>query len=158
MQFNRILRLNSVKNVSLQNTMKQFFHKIVSVLMAFVVLTSTMSFTVHQHFCGGELVDSAVFSKAESCGMEMEPVTDKNECTIEREDCCSDKVKYIEGQQELKTQTTQLNFSQEVFLISFVYASQEVFEEVSIENVLYRNFKPPLIVEDIQVLDCVFII
>ncbi|WP_414727683.1 HYC_CC_PP family protein, partial [Winogradskyella sp. UBA3174] len=32
--------------------MKQVFHKIMSFAMAFVVLFSTMSFTINMHYCG----------------------------------------------------------------------------------------------------------
>ncbi len=39
--------------------------------MAFVVLLSTMSFTMHMHYCGDTLVDTSYFVKAETCGMEM---------------------------------------------------------------------------------------
>lgn len=38
--------------------------------MAFVVMFTTMSFTVDMHFCGDSLVDFSLFAKAESCGME----------------------------------------------------------------------------------------
>ncbi|WP_455429473.1 HYC_CC_PP family protein, partial [Maribacter hydrothermalis] len=37
--------------------MKKFYHKILSVIMAFVVLLSTMSFTIDFHYCGDLLVD-----------------------------------------------------------------------------------------------------
>ena len=52
--------------------MKQFFYKIMSLAMAFVVLFSTMSFTVNMHYCGDTLVETAIFHKAKGCGMEME--------------------------------------------------------------------------------------
>ena len=70
--------------------MKQVFHKIMSLLMAFVVLFSTMSFTVDMHYCGDTLMDTAIFHKAETCGMEMEnPLTDG--CSITKKNCCSDE-------------------------------------------------------------------
>ena len=40
--------------------------------MAIVVLFSTMSFTVDMHYCGDNLVETAIFHKAKGCGMEME--------------------------------------------------------------------------------------
>ena len=49
--------------------MKLFIKKITALLMAFVVLFSTMSFTISEHYCGDHLVDSGLFSKAENCGM-----------------------------------------------------------------------------------------
>ena len=54
--------------------------------MAFVVLFSTMSFTMNMHYCGGTLVESAIFQKAKGCGMEMEkPSTE--ECSITKKNC-----------------------------------------------------------------------
>ena len=50
--------------------MKRVSQKITSLIMAFVVLVSTMSFTYDLHFCGDILVDVALFAKADSCGME----------------------------------------------------------------------------------------
>ena len=49
--------------------MNQVFHKIMSLVMAFVVLFSTMSFTVNMHYCGDTLVETAIFQKAKGCGM-----------------------------------------------------------------------------------------
>ncbi len=69
--------------------MKQITHKIVSLLMAFVVLFSTMSFTVSMHFCGDVLVDSSMLSSAESCGMETQDFS--SECVTFKKNCCDDK-------------------------------------------------------------------
>ena len=51
--------------------MKKVLHKIMAFAMTFVVLFSTMSFTVNMHYCGGTLVETALFQKAKGCGMEM---------------------------------------------------------------------------------------
>ena len=48
----------------MQIDMKQFSHKIMALVMAFVVLFSTMSFTVNMHYCGDTLVETAIFHKA----------------------------------------------------------------------------------------------
>ena len=45
-------------------------HKIFSLSMALLVLMSTVSVTIEKHFCGDHLVDVAIFSDAEKCGME----------------------------------------------------------------------------------------
>ena len=37
--------------------MKKFLHKSMAILMAVVVLFTTMSFTVDMHYCGDSLVD-----------------------------------------------------------------------------------------------------
>ena len=62
--------------------MKDFYKKISAILMAVVVLFSTMSFTISEHYCGDKLVDSALFSKAEFCGMEMQLPLQSKDCNI----------------------------------------------------------------------------
>ena len=44
--------------------MKKISHKILATVMAFVVLFSTMSFTIDMHFCGDTLVATSMFQKA----------------------------------------------------------------------------------------------
>ena len=72
--------------------MKEFLFKISSVLMAFIVLFSTMSFSISEHYCGDNLVDSSLFSTAESCGMEMEKPSPLEDCKIQKNNCCKDVV------------------------------------------------------------------
>lgn len=138
--------------------MKQLITKITAILMTFVVLFSTMSFTISEHYCGDHLVDSALFSKAESCGMEMQNPLSPEDCNIVKSNCCSDVIKQIEGQNELKSDFSILNFEQQVFLASFVYTSINLFEGLSINVVPFKYYSPPLLVKDIQILDEVFLI
>ena len=138
--------------------MKQFFQKIAAIFMALVVLVSTMSFTISEHYCGDHLVDSALFSKAESCGMEMQQPPSEEDCSIQKDNCCSDIIKQIEGQNELKRDISNLSFNQQVFVASFVYSYINLFEGLDKNIVPFKNYSPPLLVTDIQVLDQVFLI
>ena len=138
--------------------MKQFFNKIIATFMAFVVLFSTMSFTISEHYCGDYLVDSALFSKAESCGMEMGVSFPVDDCSIEKDNCCSDVLKQIEGQNELKTDLSNLNFKQQLFVASFIYSYVNLFEGLEENIIPFKYYSPPLLIKDIQVLDEVFLI
>ncbi|REE80748.1 hypothetical protein BX611_2401 [Lutibacter oceani] len=138
--------------------MRQFFTKITAVLMAFVVLFSTMSFTISEHFCGDYLVDSALFSKAESCGMEMQKPSPTKDCSINKDNCCSDILKQFEGQSELKTDVFKLNFEQQVFITSFVCSYINLFEGLEENIIPFKDYSPPFIVKDIQTLDEIFLI
>ena len=138
--------------------MNQFLKKISPLLMAFVVLFSTMSFSISKHYCGDNLVDSALFSKAESCGMELEKPSPNNDCSIQKSNCCSDVIKQFEGQNELETQVINLDFDQQLFIASFIYSYINLFEGLEKNIVPFKNYSPPLIVTDIQVLDQVFLI
>lgn len=138
--------------------MRQLFKKISAILMVFVVVFSTMSFTISEHYCGHHLVDSGLFSKAESCGMEMKKPTSTKDCSVKKDNCCSDVVKQFEGQNELKTDTSNLNFEQEIFIASFIYSYINLFEGLDKNIVPFKNYSPPLLVTDIQVLDQVFLV
>jgi hypothetical protein len=138
--------------------MKQSFNKILAILMAFVVLFSTMSFTISEHFCGDHLVDSALFSKAESCGMEMQNPSPTKDCSINKDNCCSDVLKQFEGQTNLKTDLSNLTFEQQVFVTSFIYSYVNLFEGLDQNIIPFKNYSPPFIVRDIQTLDEVFLI
>ena len=138
--------------------MKEFLKKIAAVFMTFVVLFSTMSFTVSEHYCGDSLVDSALFSKAESCGMEQEIPLPNKDCNVSKKNCCSDIIKQFEGQSELKTHVSNINFEQHVFITSFVYSYINLFDGIQENIAPFKYYSPPLLVKDIQVLDSVFLI
>ncbi|WP_372769640.1 hypothetical protein [Lutibacter sp.] len=126
--------------------------------MAFVVLFSTMSFTVSEHYCGHQLVDIGVFSKAESCGMEMQKPSTTKDCEIKKSDCCKDEVKQFKGQNELNTAFSNLNFEQQVFITSFTYTYINLFEGLAVSIIPFKYYTPPLLVTDILVLDQTFLI
>lgn len=133
--------------------MKQIFHKIASVLMAFVVLFSTMSFTIDMHFCGATLVDTAVFKKAKTCGMDLQKSNSESECSIMKKDCCSEEQKVINGQDELKISFDNLSLDQQVFVASFVYTYIILFDGLKESNLSLPEYPPPLIVRQIFKLD-----
>ncbi len=137
--------------------MKQIFHKISSFLLAIVVLFSTMSFTVDMHYCGDTLVDSAIFHKAETCGMEMENPSTEG-CSIKIKDCCSDEQLVIDGQDELKITFDKLTFDQQVFVASFVYTYINLFEGLEENVTSYRDYAPPLVIRQIYKLDETYLI
>jgi hypothetical protein len=138
--------------------MKQLIKKIGAVLMAFVVLFSTMSFTISEHYCGEMLVDTALFSKAESCGMEMQTTTPIDGCSIQKDSCCSDVLIQIEGQSELKANLSHLSHEQAVFIALYIDSYINLFEGLDTLIVPFKYYSPPLLVWDIQVLDEVFLI
>ena len=134
--------------------MKKLFQKSGSLVMALVVLLSTMSFTVEKHFCGQILVDLAIFSEADTCGMHSTLIENK-----EVEDqCCTEEKTIIEGQDELKVSFDQLDSPQQVFLTSFAYTYLDLFEGLPQQVVPFKDYSPPLLVHDIQLMDQTFLI
>lgn len=139
--------------------MKQIFHKILSVLMAFVVLFTTMSFTVDMHYCGDSLVDFSVFTKAESCGMEKAQPTKSCENPVMTEkDCCTDQQIVKEGNDELKTSFDKLTFEQQTFVATFFYIYINRFEGLDENIVPFKHYSPPFVERDIQTLHETYLI
>ena len=137
--------------------MKKVFCKIVASILAVLVLFSTLSFTVDQHFCGSFLVDSAVFTKAETCGMEMSSAA-STEASITKESCCTNKKLEVKGQDELKQSFNNLDFQQQVFITGLVYAYLKLFEVSEPDFIPFKDYSPPKLVCNIQLHDQVFLI
>ena len=137
--------------------MKQIFHKIMSLAMAFVVLFSTMSFTLNMHYCGDVLVETAMFHKAEGCGMEMEkPSADG--CSITKKNCCNDEQLVVDGQDELQLQVDKISFEQQLFIASFVYTHVNLFEGLENNVSTYEEYKPPLVIRQLYKIDETYLI
>ncbi len=138
--------------------MKEFFQKILAVIMTFVVLFSTMSFTINDHYCGDELVSSSLFLKADNCGMEMQKTSNDEDCNIQKENCCSDVVLLVEGQNELKLNYSDKNIEQQIFVVAFMLSTIDLFEGLETNIVPFKYYSPPLLVKNIQILDEVYLI
>ncbi len=125
--------------------------------MAFVVLFSTMSFTMNMHYCGDTLVETAIFHKAKGCGMEMGNPSTEN-CSITKKNCCDDKQLSIEGQDELQLTIDKISFEQQVFIASLVYTYINLFEGLDNNVSSYEEYKPPLVVRQIFKIDETYLI
>ena len=137
--------------------MKNFFKNTTAICLASLVLFSTMSFAINEHYCGGELVATAVFAKAKTCSMEMQNAIPIEESNV-KNNCCKDLVKLVEGQNDLKLTYSDLDFQQQVFIAAFVYSYINLLEGINKETVPFKDYTPPLIIKDIHVLDSVFLI
>lgn len=133
--------------------MKNFFHKVLSMLLAFVVLISTMSFTLNMHYCGETLVATSFFESVESCGMEIAKLKLPKGCSMEKPDCCKNEQSLIKGQDELKLNFDKLSFDQQIFVVAFFHTYSAFFE--SAEEVIpsIPHYPPPNIVRHIYKLD-----
>ncbi|MFT5238835.1 MAG: hypothetical protein ACI9M9_002451 [Flavobacteriaceae bacterium] len=128
-----------------------------SLVMAFVVLFSTMSFTVDMHFCGDTLVETALFHKAKGCGMEMEKPSTEG-CAITKKNCCNDEQLVVDGQDELQLSVDKISFEQQVFIASFVYTYINLFEGFDIKMSSFERYKPPLVIREIYKIDETYLI
>ncbi len=121
--------------------------------MAFVVMFTTMSFTVDMHYCGDSLVDFSFFTKAETCGMEKaQPAKGCENPTMSKKSCCSDQKIVKEGSDDLKTAFNKLTFEQQTFVATFFYTYINLFEGLDESIVPFKDYSPPFIERDVQIL------
>ncbi|MDN3663807.1 hypothetical protein ACFFU1_17740 [Algibacter miyuki] len=137
--------------------MKQVFHKIISTLMAFVVLFSTLSFAIDMHFCGDKLVETAVFHKTEGCGMDMQKPASED-CLLTKNSCCNNEQLVVNGQDELQLSVDKISFEQQQFIASFVYTYINLFEGLGTDASNFETYHPPCVLKQIYKLDETYLI
>lgn len=69
--------------------MKFLKTKFSAILLAILVLGSTTATALSFHLCGGEITDTALFSKAEGCGMHHHS-PDHTKTVVSKKACCED--------------------------------------------------------------------
>lgn len=124
--------------------------------MALLVLFSTMSFTVDMHYCGGHLVDKAIFSEVKKCGMEMEFKTAEN--TVQKPSCCKDISITVEGQEELKISFEKHELQTLQFALLFSYSYISLFEPLAEKHIPFEQYSPPRLTLDRYILNETYLI
>jgi hypothetical protein len=138
--------------------MKAILHKTGALLMAFVVMFSTLSFTVDIHYCGRTLVDLSL-DKAENCMMKaMMPESGPACESMKKMQCCSDVEITFEGQDELKINFDQFSLHQQVFLVAYTFTFIELLQASEKNTIPFDGYPPPILTRDIQVLNETFLI
>lgn len=133
-------------------------HKVSSVVLALLVLVSTLSLAIEKHFCGDVLVDVAIFSKVEKCGDELHIISETQE-DILKKSCCKDEIDIVEGLDEVTLKTfDDLDDIQKQVLLAYTVAYVQLYESLPKSIIPHKDYSPPLLVKDIQVLDETFLI
>jgi len=139
--------------------LKQILHKTGSILLAFIVLFSSFSFTVHEHICGGEIADTSFFLEADSCGMDMDVCENEPSTTqqVKQEPCCDDHSEILQGNDTNQEAQQSLELPQAQFLAAFIVSYISLFDEVK-TTPSYNEYSPPLVVKNIHKLDETYLI
>jgi hypothetical protein len=126
--------------------------------MALVVLFSTMSFTITKHYCGDTLIDTSIFDKASTCGMETQNISASADCSVLKIDCCSNEQTIVDGQNELQVQVATISFEKQIFITSFIYTYINLFESLNNTVSSYEEYEPPLVIKQIYKFDETYLI
>lgn len=138
--------------------MKISITKISSTILALLVLLSTFSLTIEKHFCGDFLVDISYFGSTQGCADEEGDDSCYDPKKIERKKCCTDQVHQIEGQDDLSTHSIKKVTLKEQFALAFTVSYYNLFVNLEKQIVPHKQYYPPNLVADIQVLHEVFIV
>ncbi|WP_166961715.1 MULTISPECIES: HYC_CC_PP family protein [Yeosuana] len=134
--------------------MKSFFSKILSFLLAALILLTTSSFRVNIHYCDNELVSMAFFGKAKVCEdyIEKNDFSVKNCSALHEKDCCDSQTIVKQADNVFETSKSELRIQTIVFLNTFYYTYQNLFAEKEKNLVPFDNYRPPLLTKDVQIL------
>ncbi|MFS4494381.1 HYC_CC_PP family protein [Maribacter sp. 2308TA10-17] len=138
--------------------MQEVLHKITSITMALLLLLSTVSWKVEKHYCMGRLMDVALFTDVDTCGMDMSMSETEENLAETENSCCDDEVVFVEGQDDLKISFNDLDIKQQSFLVAFTITYLLSLQDVKEQPVPHEQYPPPILVKDIQLLDEVFLI
>ncbi len=135
---------------------KQVIHKGFSILLAILVLFSTVFLTIEKQFCGEVLVDVSIFSDAKHCAGTSPK---KDPAPVVKIGCCKSDVAVVQGQHVLALNNSDtINLEQPVLFAQLPRLSVLYSEERVLELTAYSNYVPPTIIVDIQLLNDTFLI
>lgn len=139
--------------------MLQVLHKILAVIIALVVLFSSLSFTVEKHVCMGDVTDISYFIEADTCGMAADEcdVNDSLEAKIKKEKCCNNIQELIPGNQNEQQALQSFEIEQVQFVLAYTFTYLNLFEEKE-QPIAFNYYPPPIVGKDIQVLYQTFLI
>ena len=137
--------------------MEIIIKKISASILSFIVLFSSMSFAIDEHFCGSRLMDVSYFGDADNCGMEKIHVS-SNTSTFKKNNCCKDKITLL--QSSIFNKEKLINLQNTDIETSLPEAScySVFYKNSSLKLKYYKDFSPPDIAKDIRVLHQVFLI
>jgi len=90
------------------------FRKTANIILALLLLTTTIGFSVSKHYCGSRLVEVSINSEAEPCCDDME-----------NSNCCHNETEYFQLKEDLVTpvsfENTRIAGFDILFPLVFVY-------------------------------------
>ena len=137
--------------------MNTTLRKISTTLLSLLVLFSSMSFTIDEHYCGTNLMDVSYFGDADNCGSE-EVTMNSSISSVKQNNCCKNETTLLESSIFNKEKFINLQHIDAEVLFFKANSYLGTYKDIAIEIEYYTNFSPPDIAQDIQVLHQAFLI
>lgn len=135
-----------------------YLHKTFSAALSLLVLLSTLSLTIEKHFCGDVLIDVAIFTEIEKCSDDLVQIDEAN-TSITKMSCCKDEIDVINGLSETTLKSFEdLDVVLQHVIIAYSYSYINRFEGLPNLVIPHSDYLPPRLVEDIHLLDEVYLI
>lgn len=131
--------------------MESFLLKIGTFYLAFLVLFSSVSFTVYRHFCQGEVTRVSLMESTKPCCLKEKPKTVAEE--IQGEGCCKEVSEY---KKNASFKQGYRNILSILVKIGFEKSCTPIFllpkKTVSKKLILFANFSPTLFIFNRNIL------
>lgn len=144
-------------------------HKATAMLLAFLMFTTSISFSMDIHFCGGQIESIAFFGNTTACEMMQQEKEPKSCCESPKKqvktcynketaksNCCHNQKVVVENGDFEKTDFNINDVQPTIALVAFVYTYFKPLVFTSINKVSYTDYNTPPITEDITILHQVF--
>jgi hypothetical protein len=123
---------------------RQKSKNIVAILMAVVMVFSTISLTIHHWYCQGDLVGTTLFTNASCC-----KVSDCENSYMVTTSCCEHEAVVIQGQNDLQHQEVHKKLLNKQFFVDAYLTSRLHSLETPTKRILSRKlYIPPNIIID----------
>jgi hypothetical protein len=133
-----------------------YTYKSISFALSFLVLFSTLSLTIEKHFCGDVLIDVAIFTETEKC---TDDIVDLDDNENVKKACCKDEIDVLEGLSQLTTNTFEdLDDVHIQVLLAYNFSYINLFEGLPNLVIPHKDYLPPILIKDIQILDEAYLI
>lgn len=136
--------------------------RLLSILLAFLILISNFGFALGTHFCGGKAVESKLMFHQEDlhCGMDRVQMTcddHSNEGNIIKNKCCENDFLSLHVDDVNNDYQTDVKFNP-VFAVAFTISFLQLFWNTVQSESNYSSYHAPPILRSVQTLYQVFII
>lgn len=131
--------------------------QVISFILSFVILFTSMGFTLSSHYCGGKKVKTVLnLGKSDiSCGMKNMTKECGNHKQFKKK-CCQNEFQEIQIEDDYIPQIADYNLDTK-FAALFLFITSNIFNVETEENT-FNNHSPPLLVRNIPILIQSFLI
>lgn len=137
--------------------MKLIIRNISATILSFIVMFSSMSFVIDEHFCGSRLMDVSYFGDADNCGMDEIDVS-SDISAFKKNNCCKDQITLLQSSIFHKEKLINLQNTDIETSILETSCYSVFYKNSSLKLKYYKDFSPPDIEKDIRVLHQTFLI